>query len=153
MVVAGVLGTLATARLGSTPQAVTAGYQVERFVDDLRHAQFLATSWGYDLRFEVSGGYYRLVRVQACDAGASLEACPRSTVACPSSVEVVLDRGRDGGFCVALRDELTVSGSAVTFDLLGRPGAASSFTFSRAGSSVARVDVAALTGFVSSTLF
>jgi len=130
VVLVGILSAFVVSRaMPRAGDSTTAGYQAQRLASDLRHAQMLALAWGRALTFTASGNSYSVV-------------CVATGGPCVSTTSPVVDPGRDGPFTVNM-EGVSVSGST-TFDILGKPSAAASFTLSSGGT----VSVAADTGFV-----
>ena len=132
------------------PQAgkSSAPYQALRLADDLRETRLLAMGWGQTLVFAANSTTWR---VSCANAGSCSNGMP-SAATCPNPTTSVIDTGHHGPFCVALESGVTLSGPAsIQFDLLGRPQASGTITYSLSvnGSAIATVSVAADTGFVS----
>jgi hypothetical protein len=89
----------------------------------------LALALGRALTFTASANSYSV-------------ACATETTG-PCNASPVIDPGRDGPFTVNM-EGVSLNSASTTFDILGKPSAAASFTLS----SGAMVSVAANTGFV-----
>jgi len=134
IVVVGIISAFVVSRAMPRAGESTAGYQAQQFANDLRHAQMLAMTWGKDLNFTTATASYSV----SCASG--------STGPCASSP--VIDPGHSGAFAVAL-DNVTLSpATTLTFDIVGKPSSAASFTLAADGVTMATVTVAAGTGFV-----
>ena len=131
VVLVGILSAFVVSRaMPRAGDSTTAGYQAQRLASDLRHAQMLALAWGRALTFTASGNSYSVV-------------CVATGGPCVSTTSPVVDPGRDGPFTVNM-EGVSLNSASTTFDILGKPSAAASFTLS----SGATVSVAANTGFV-----
>ncbi len=130
----------------------TAAYQALRLADDLRHTRLLSMSWGKSLIFNSDANSYRV----NCATGEICSTALPAASRCPSPSAAVIDPGHHGPFCIALENGITLSGpSAVQFDLLGRPqyaGGSIRYQLMMNGVVLAMVDVAPMTGYVSTTM-
>ncbi len=131
----------------------TAAYQALRLADDLRHTRLLAMAWGTPLVFSTDNDSYRVSCVAGI-AGAGCSSMLPPASLCPNPSPTIIDPGHNGPFCIALENGVTLSGpAAVQFDALGRPQSlAGTLRYRlRVGSeTLATVDIAPVTGFVSS---
>jgi type II secretory pathway pseudopilin PulG len=133
----GIVSAIALSRAAPRASQDTAGFQAQLFANDLRHTQMLAMAWGKELRLTPTATSYSVTCVSA------------SGGPCVDTSSPVVDPGHDGPFTVTLQNSVTLSGSALQFDILGKPSAAATFTLSADGAVIATVSVAAVTGFVS----
>lgn len=138
LVLVGILSAFVVSKAMPRAGESTAGYQAQRLASDLRHAQMLALAWGRALTFTAVSGSYSVV-------------CVATGGPCVSTGSPVTDPGRDGPFTVNL-DNVSLNSASTTFNILGKPSAAASFTLSSGGTTVATVAVAADTGFVTVTM-
>ncbi len=132
------------------PQASrsAANWQAVRLADDLKQTRLLAMAWGKQLSFDSDASSWR---VSCVNTGTCTVITPPAQT-CPNPTSTVLDPGHHGGFCVAIENNVTLTGPAsLQFDLLGRPQTAGAVTYqlSANGSVVATVTVAPGTGNVS----
>ena len=129
----------------------TVAYQAVRLADDLRHTRLLAMSWGNPLVFSSDSASYR---VSCAGAGCSTVLPPASR--CPNPSPTIIDPGHHGPFCIALENSVALNGPAsVQFDLLGRPQSSSGslrYQLQVNGQTLATVNIAPSTGFVSTTV-
>ncbi len=140
LVIAAVLAAVAAPRWNAT--GATAPYQGELLGRSIRHMQVLAMTWGHTLLLTpVSGGYS-----VSCASGASPP--------CNSGAPVV-DPASGAPFSVSLSYGVTLAGTPLYLDSLGRPVSAagallatnSVYTLST-GTQTWSVTVAPITGFV-----
>lgn len=118
---------------------VTLPSQAQKLATDLRHAQTLASTWGTSLvvSASVDGNVYGV-------------SCITTTIAAPCNVAPVIDPATGAPFSVTLQKGVTfsaVSNGSLTFNSLGQPNAAASYTLS-SGTSTNTVTVEAITGKV-----
>lgn len=131
LVILGALAAFAVPRFSPSDNTVAA--QADRLARDLRHAQALAMNQGRRLAFELpSAAAYRVT------AGGS----------------TITDPATQQPFLVALENTVSVSGTGVSFDSLGRPVVAGSLlgvprVYTLSGTSrTATVTLSPVTGFV-----
>jgi prepilin-type N-terminal cleavage/methylation domain-containing protein len=135
IVLLGVVTSYALSKAMPQASQATLGYQASMLADDLRQTQMLAMSWGKPLRFTPSSGSYAVTCVAV------------SVAPCTSTSTAVYDIGHAGSFSVTLANGVTLSGSSVDFDIVGKPSAARTFTLT-GGGQTRTVTVAAGTGYV-----
>lgn len=120
--------------------------QAELLASHLRHMQLLAMYWGQPLQLTVTGGSYSV----SCVTAAATPPCDSSPV---------LDPVTGKSFTTTLESGISLSGTTTEFNVFGIPVSGSTpltgtpprrFTLS-AGSDTWKVDVAELTGFVSTS--
>lgn len=136
MTILGIVAVYAGLKDTSSADA-TLPSQARKLASDLRHAQLLASSQGIRLCFRTGNNHYY----------ASLYDQANSSC----STTPLTDPATGGAFSVTLQKNASFSSGAnttLTFDSLGRPSAAASYTLST-GTSTETVSVAALTGRVS----
>ena len=143
LVLVGILAAIALARWGSIG-ANTVSYQADELARNLRHTQMLALTWGQTLRLNVVSAVQYSVR------------CVDATAPAPcNGTNTVTDPATGAPFVVNL-DNVTLAGSSVDFDSLGRPLAggaliganpARSYTLT-GGAHTSGVTLRPLTGFV-----
>ena len=135
IVMLGVVTSFAISK--AMPQAgqATLGYQATQLAGNLRHTQMLAMAWGKELRFTPNSTTYAVTCVTV------------SVSPCTSTSTPVYDIGQAANFTVTLANGVTISGSAVDFNIVGKPSAAATFTLTASGQT-RTVTVAANTGFV-----
>lgn len=130
----------------------TVAYQALRLADDLRHTRLLAMSWGNPLVFSSDSASYRV----SCAAGAGCSTVLPPASRCPNPSPTIIDPGHHGPFCIALENSVALSGpTSVQFDLLGRPQSSSGslrYQLQVNGQTLATVNIAPSTGFVSTTV-
>ena len=136
VVILGILSAFVVLRAMPRAGESTAGYQAQQLASDVHHAQMLAMAWGKDLVFTSSPNSYTVT----C-ASVVVSPCP------PSIASPVMDPGHSGTFAVTL-DSVTLNNTTLTFDIVGKPSSAASFTLSANGATLATVTLAAGTGFV-----
>ena len=139
LVLVGILSVYVVSKAMSSAGQSTAGYQAVRLASDLRHTQMLALAWGVALTFTSTPSSYSV----SC-ATSTTAPCPPST----SPPTPVTDPGHSGAFSVTLDNSVTLNATSVTFDILGQPATAPTFTFTSDSKTMAAVTVAANTGFV-----
>jgi len=139
-VVVAALGAIALPRF--QPAETTVNIEADHLARDLRHMQMLAMTWGVTLRFTPAGGSYSV----SCASGSATPPC--------NGASAVVDPATGSSFVVALQNNVTVAGSALDMDGLGRPvaggallNADTSYTLT-GGSKTASVTVQRLTGFL-----
>lgn len=108
MVVLGALAAVAATRWSATD--ATAGYQADLMARNIRHMQMLAMSWGQSLRLSVvAGTTYSVTCVTA-----------NTTVPCTAG-GAVIDPASGKTFSESLVYNVTLAGTAMDIDSLGRP--------------------------------
>jgi MSHA pilin protein MshC len=140
IVMAGVLAAIVGVRWSA--QDINAPYQADLLARNIRHAQFLAMSWGQRMRLTPSAGAYSVACVTA---GAA-----------PCDASPVIDPATGASFTVTLQDGVTLAGASIDIDSFGRPvdGGGAPLAADRsvtltAGAQTYTVSVRAVTGFVS----
>lgn len=151
MVIVAVLGVVVVSLY--QPSAVKARYQAERLRGDLRHAQMLALTENAALLVHVVAG-----------AGGTYSVSSLTTAGC--TVSALTDPATGSTFSVAVDSSLTLTGSDIYLDSLGRPatscsGTPCSCTLATAdpavsytvsgGGATSTVTLKPITGFVSVT--
>ena len=142
MVVIGILSAAAAIWL-TARTAHSATVQADQFRRNLSHIQLLAISTGARLRLTVASDSY------------TVTSCP--TPSC-SPTNPVTDPASGQNFSVSLTDGVTLSGTTLDFDSLGRPQlngnwitSNTTYTLSGSGTCV-DISVRPLTGFASAAL-
>jgi type II secretory pathway pseudopilin PulG len=138
MLLAAILVAVTATRWDATD--ATAPSQADLLARNIRHIQMLAMSWGQSLRLTVTGSGYSVACVTA---GAA-----------PCNASPVIDPASGQAFSVTLSNNVTLSGSPINIDTLGRPVSGSTpittnttYTLT-AGTSTWSVAVSPITGFV-----
>ena len=143
IVLASILGAYAVVKWPSDSELKLPA-QADLFVNHLRHTQALALHWGQQLRFTVNAGGYSV-------------ACVTASASPPCNNNPVIDPVTNQPFTIALESGISLSGSNVDFDSLGRPVSggtiistvpARTFVLSADGATIALV-LEPLTGFAS----
>ncbi len=120
-----------------SPADVTLPSQAQKMATDLRHAQTLASTWGTSLTVSAGGSVYSV-------------SCLTVSGSAPCNASPVIDPASGAAFNVGLQQGATFispTSATLTFNSLGQPGAAASYTLS-SGSSTSTVSVTATTGKV-----
>jgi MSHA pilin protein MshC len=132
LVILSIMAAFALPRMATTDTTVAA--QADRLARDLRHAQAMAMNQGRTLSFDIQApAAYRVA-----DSG--------TTVTDPASMEA---------FLITLDNGVTVAGTDIDFDSLGRPASAGTLLsapriYTLSGTSkTASVTLSPVTGFVS----
>lgn len=148
---AGVMSATLVPKMMPHAAKSTAAYQALRLESDLRHTRLLAMSWGKALDFSSDAASYRV----NCAIGLICNSAIAPASRCPNPSASVIDPGHHGPFCIGLENGVTLSGPAsVQFDLLGRPQYVGTIRYQLLidGAVYATVNVAPVTGFVSTTV-
>jgi len=136
IVVLGILSAYAAMKTVS-PADVTLPSQAQKMATDLRHAQTLASTWGASLVVSAGGSAYSV-------------SCLTASASAPCNASPVIDPASGAAFSVGLQQGVSFispTSATLTFNSLGQPSAAASYTLS-SGSSTNTVAVAAMSGKV-----
>ena len=109
LVLAAILSAYASVRWTSSAEATT-GYQADRLARDIRHVQALAMNWGQPLRLNISAGAYSVTCINGSGAPP-----------CVNAGDIVRDPAANQPYSVNLDYGVSLTGSDITFDTLGRP--------------------------------
>ncbi|MEK6747801.1 MAG: type II secretion system protein [Pseudomonadota bacterium] len=107
IVIISALSVVVTVRFGSTGEQ-TVSFQADQLVNQIRHMQGLAMTWGVPLRMNVTATGYNVQ-------------CVIATTTAPCNAIPVRDPAANQAFNVTLQDNVSLSGTNLEIDSLGRP--------------------------------
>jgi prepilin-type N-terminal cleavage/methylation domain-containing protein len=153
LVVVGVLSAYAIVR-NASPATYTAYSQAQTLAANLRHTQTLASTWGRNLTFTLTGGTLQggvgSYMLNATNGTYSVKCTTTANTTSPcNGASAVTDPATGSSFSVSLEKNVVISGpSSMTFDSLGKPSA-STYVYTLTASSISvTVTVSPVTGFV-----
>ena len=149
LIVIGIISGIAISKTSPTA-SLTIGQQADQFVNDIRHAQSLAQTWGCQLVLIVSTTGYE-VRNKTAIASKSQ---------CATANAIVTDPSTGQNLSTTLKNGVQFGGSTtIDFDIKGQPrdngtnaplSALTNYTMTGGGSTF-NISVSHVTGFVSMT--
>ena len=149
IIVLSILVATGSAQIGSTNEMMLS-QQAKKFASQIRHAQFLATNWGCDIKLTMTASKYEATYQTTSTAEGKADCISGNIVNDPASFD---------NLSITLENSASFTGGTIFyFDNFGRPKDSATDVLlgninidMTTGTSTWRITINSLTGFVSST--